>query len=61
MAMERDGCNLCLESEFEIEKLSKLLNCTRNYKDNCKSRLTIPYSRPILMQHFPLYRFLIFK
>lgn len=56
MALKQDKCTLCSEAEIEIENISKLLNCTHTYKDNCKSQLPLPYSRPVLMQHFPLYR-----
>ncbi|KAI1731131.1 calcineurin-like phosphoesterase domain-containing protein [Ditylenchus destructor] len=56
MAMEGDGCRLCGEAEREIERIGRLLNCTRNFAEDCKGKLQIPYSRPIIMQHFPLFR-----
>ena len=47
MAMERDGCNLCNEAEFNIKLIEKKL---RQLKKNDK------YSQPIVLQHFPTYR-----
>ncbi|VDN01102.1 unnamed protein product [Thelazia callipaeda] len=51
MTLERDGCYLCTTTEFEIEKLSRKLNCTKNGASKCNVN-----SRPILLLHFPLFR-----
>uniref|UniRef100_A0A915E8C3 Metallophosphoesterase 1 n=1 Tax=Ditylenchus dipsaci TaxID=166011 RepID=A0A915E8C3_9BILA len=56
MAMERDGCRLCVQAEEEVEKVAQLLKCSRNYTSGCRASLNVPYSRPVLMQHFPLFR-----
>lgn len=40
MALHGDGCRLCHEAEVEMEKIRK-----RNRTD-----------KPIVLQHFPLYR-----
>ncbi|VDP14834.1 unnamed protein product [Heligmosomoides polygyrus] len=42
MALHGDGCRFCYEAELGCSKLN---NCTNN-----------PYRRPIVLQHFPLYR-----
>lgn len=47
MAMEGDGCSLCNEAEFNIKTIERKLN---QLKTNGK------YSRPIVLQHFPLFR-----
>lgn len=47
MAMERDGCSLCNEAEFNLKSIEKKLN---QLKKNGK------YSQPIVLQHFPTYR-----
>lgn len=47
MAMEGDSCNLCLQAEYEIKAVERKFN---QLKKNNK------YSRPIVLQHFPLYR-----
>ncbi|XP_026320100.1 metallophosphoesterase 1-like isoform X2 [Hyposmocoma kahamanoa] len=52
MAMEGDNCSLCLEARIEIDKISE-------NQDQCQTQDQTPklkYSRPILLQHFPLYR-----
>uniref|UniRef100_A0A915D138 Calcineurin-like phosphoesterase domain-containing protein n=1 Tax=Ditylenchus dipsaci TaxID=166011 RepID=A0A915D138_9BILA len=56
MALEGDHCWLCSKAENEIDRFSQILNCTNTQNISCNSSLTIPYSRPILMQHFPLFR-----
>lgn len=47
MALERDGCSLCNEAEFNIKSVEKKLNQLKN-KDK--------YSQPIVLQHFPTFR-----
>uniref|UniRef100_A0A1I7X2U0 Metallophos domain-containing protein n=1 Tax=Heterorhabditis bacteriophora TaxID=37862 RepID=A0A1I7X2U0_HETBA len=57
MAMHGDGCRLCYEAEVEVEKLASIFKCAKNITCNqpgvAKFR---PFRRPILLQHFPLYR-----
>uniref|UniRef100_A0AAR5PJY9 Calcineurin-like phosphoesterase domain-containing protein n=1 Tax=Dendroctonus ponderosae TaxID=77166 RepID=A0AAR5PJY9_DENPD len=58
MALEGDGCFLCEPAEKELAKVAKLLKCSQSSNEAC-DRLPAPlsaYSRPILMQHYPLYR-----
>ncbi|XP_059617275.1 metallophosphoesterase 1 homolog [Phlebotomus argentipes] len=56
IAMEGDGCNLCTEAENQLRNISRILKCTRNV-GNCKGVPTLAsYSKPILLQHYPLYR-----
>ncbi|XP_018325112.1 metallophosphoesterase 1 isoform X2 [Agrilus planipennis] len=56
MALEGDGCSFCQTVERELLKIEKLLKC---YNDSnvCPPNIKREkYSKPILMQHFPLYR-----
>ncbi|XP_073957199.1 metallophosphoesterase 1 homolog isoform X2 [Choristoneura fumiferana] len=55
MAMEGDSCSLCREARYSIDKISRSLECSK-YPDLCNDVSKLNYSRPILMQHFPLYR-----
>ncbi|XP_066143388.1 metallophosphoesterase 1 [Euwallacea fornicatus] len=55
MALEGDGCFLCKPAEEELAKIQKTLACTQDFKRGCNLKLD-KYSRPILMQHYPLYR-----
>jgi hypothetical protein len=55
MAMEKDGCKLCHKAEEAIKVLKEKFDCSLS--ENCKEeKLPGEYSRPIIMQHFPLYR-----
>uniref|UniRef100_A0A0A9WS93 Metallophosphoesterase 1 homolog n=2 Tax=Lygus hesperus TaxID=30085 RepID=A0A0A9WS93_LYGHE len=56
MAMEGDGCFLCRPAEVLLSKISRRLKCTKNPSQCSKSISLSQYSRPILLQHFPLYR-----
>ncbi|TKR92809.1 hypothetical protein L596_007388 [Steinernema carpocapsae] len=58
MAMERDGCRLCSDAERELKELSDAFDCASRNSSKCRTKYSIgaTYSRPILMQHFPLYR-----
>lgn len=47
MAMERDGCQLCTEAEFNVKSIEKKLNQLKSKEQ---------YSQPIVLQHFPTYR-----
>ncbi|XP_077295736.1 per1-like protein PGAP5 [Arctopsyche grandis] len=56
MAMERDGCFLCASAENALLNITSILRCSRGV-GNCHNVKTLErYSRPILLQHFPLYR-----
>ncbi|XP_026731357.1 metallophosphoesterase 1-like isoform X2 [Trichoplusia ni] len=56
MAMEGDSCSLCTKARNEIIKVGGVLKCSEN-PDFCYEGIKkVRYSRPILMQHFPLYR-----
>ncbi|XP_055713355.1 metallophosphoesterase 1 homolog [Phlebotomus papatasi] len=56
IAMEGDGCNLCSEAESQLRNISRIFRCSRNI-GNCKDVPTLSsYSKPILLQHYPLYR-----
>ncbi|XP_068621411.1 metallophosphoesterase 1-like [Battus philenor] len=56
MAMEGDGCSLCSRAVTEIDKIADILKCSSG-SALCKSHTKLEqYSRPIVLQHFPLYR-----
>lgn len=57
MAMEGDGCFLCRPTEIAVNKIAKDLKCARKMSIDCRNASTISrYSRPILLQHYPMYR-----
>ena len=56
MALEDDGCRLCTRALAELDDIARAFQCSLNGSSTCAVRLQTPYSRPILMQHFPLYR-----
>ncbi|XP_050295132.1 metallophosphoesterase 1-like [Anthonomus grandis grandis] len=51
IALEGDDCFLCKPAEAELVRVEKELKCLQNI--TCQKS---NYSRPILMQHYPLYR-----
>ncbi|KAL4712885.1 hypothetical protein ACJJTC_011955 [Scirpophaga incertulas] len=56
MAMEGDGCRLCSRAVDEIERISNVFKCSSG-SSLCKGKTKLEkYSRPIIMQHYPLYR-----
>lgn len=56
MAMEGDGCSLCSRAISEIDRISDILKCSSG-SSLCKGNTKLQkYSRPIIMQHYPLYR-----
>lgn len=57
MAMEGDSCQLCTEARQKIDNISEILKCFENSSQcNKLDLMKHNYSRPILLQHFPLYR-----
>lgn len=58
MALEGDGCFLCRPAEQQITKIEQILKCSKgiNYGKCDKIAKLNKFSRPILLQHFPLYR-----
>ncbi|KAK9879564.1 hypothetical protein WA026_006633 [Henosepilachna vigintioctopunctata] len=58
MALEGDGCTLCRSVELQLSEIESKLKCSKNSTSiNCKSKPNLEfYSKPILMQHYPLYR-----
>uniref|UniRef100_A0A914QGX8 Calcineurin-like phosphoesterase domain-containing protein n=1 Tax=Panagrolaimus davidi TaxID=227884 RepID=A0A914QGX8_9BILA len=54
MALEKDGCKLCHQAEETIKELKEKFDCA--FSQDCEEKLPGGYSRPIIMQHFPLYR-----
>ncbi|XP_018574985.1 metallophosphoesterase 1 [Anoplophora glabripennis] len=58
MALEGDGCFLCRPAEQQLTKIEKILQCTKGtYADKCSPKMKLGiYSKPVLMQHYPLYR-----
>ncbi|XP_011297903.1 metallophosphoesterase 1 [Fopius arisanus] len=56
MAMEGDGCFLCRPAEVALNKIAKHLKCARGIGE-CSIHQSIKrYSRPVLLQHYPMYR-----
>ncbi|XP_046747456.1 metallophosphoesterase 1 [Diprion similis] len=57
MALEGDGCFLCKPTEMALKRIAKQLKCTKGIGSSCKSKdILKQYSRPILLQHYPMYR-----
>ncbi|XP_028659074.1 metallophosphoesterase 1 isoform X2 [Erpetoichthys calabaricus] len=59
VALHGDGCSICQDVEDELIKISRALNCSiqKNVmKEQCRDIEHLPASRPILLQHYPLYR-----
>ncbi|KAG5320845.1 MPPE1 Metallophosphoesterase, partial [Pseudoatta argentina] len=57
MALEGDGCFLCRPTEIAVNKIAKDLKCARRIGNDCYNASAISrYSRPILLQHYPMYR-----
>ncbi|VDM70832.1 unnamed protein product [Strongylus vulgaris] len=57
MAMHGDGCKFCHEAEVAIEAVGDELACAK--RGSCSKNVSarfLPYRRPILLQHFPLFR-----
>ncbi|VDK74986.1 unnamed protein product [Cylicostephanus goldi] len=57
MAMHRDGCKFCQEAEIAIHHVADELTCAKNGVCDNKTSRFLPYRRPILLQHFPLFRY----
>ncbi|KAJ1526257.1 hypothetical protein ONE63_009412 [Megalurothrips usitatus] len=57
MAMEGDGCFLCRQAEIKLNGIAEKLRCYQGAGKGCESgKLRKHYSRPIILQHFPMYR-----
>ncbi|CAD5116745.1 DgyrCDS5600 [Dimorphilus gyrociliatus] len=59
MAFEGDGCDMCAESEKLLNEIGRKLDCAQNgnkYLDCHDITESFQYSRPILLQHFPMFR-----
>ncbi|GLV41541.1 Post-GPI attachment to proteins 5 [Carabus blaptoides fortunei] len=56
MALEGDGCFLCKPAKQELVHIENRLKCTEGVR-KCGPNMKLDrYSKPILMQHYPLYR-----
>ena len=64
MALDGDGCSLCENAEKDLRRFEHALNCSlmvherRAVNQSCEKLLAqLPhYSRPVILQHFPLFR-----
>ena len=56
MAMEGDGCFLCQSAREELDQVARELKCMDKKDCELDYDFLNGYSRPILLQHFPLYR-----
>ncbi|KAI6182223.1 Metallophosphoesterase 1 [Aphelenchoides bicaudatus] len=54
--LEGDHCHLCGKAVAELDSIAASFRCSLNKTKDCTTRLKAPYGRPILLQHFPLYR-----
>ncbi|XP_031760287.1 metallophosphoesterase 1 isoform X2 [Xenopus tropicalis] len=62
VALEGDDCDICRAAENQLERISTKLSCSRmrehpDFRKKCKNVEKTPMSAPILLQHYPLYRF----
>ena len=57
MAMHGDKCSFCTKATKQLDKISQEFTCMEN-KEFCELEFFEEdvYTRPILLQHFPLYR-----
>ncbi|XP_035227272.1 metallophosphoesterase 1-like isoform X2 [Stegodyphus dumicola] len=59
MALQGDNCFLCKPAEEKLKEIHEKLRCAKIHPDEekCKNYSSLPpYSPPIFLQHFPLYR-----
>ncbi|XP_050398254.1 metallophosphoesterase 1 [Patella vulgata] len=62
MSFEGDECNLCKEAMGELMEVKRQLECSQKIladeanPNYCKKYKHLPYVRPIILQHFPMYR-----
>ncbi|XP_013421893.1 metallophosphoesterase 1-like [Lingula anatina] len=58
MAFEGDGCDICQRAERQLQEISVRLKCAqgRYTAGHCEVEDPKYYTRPILLQHFPMYR-----
>lgn len=62
MAMEGDGCNICTEAITKLRDIKWKLKCAKGAEEKtvvanvCDTLESFTYSKPILLQHFPMYR-----
>ncbi|KAH9507528.1 Metallophosphoesterase 1 [Bulinus truncatus] len=61
IALEGDGCSICSEAEKQIQEISLKLalrkKCEKLKDEACKEVGRTFYTRPVLLQHFPMYRY----
>ena len=55
LAMHGDDCYFCAPAMKKVKILSKQLHCMKD-KNQCELSYTEEFSKPILLQHFPLFR-----
>ncbi|XP_034234477.1 metallophosphoesterase 1 isoform X2 [Thrips palmi] len=57
MAMEGDDCSLCRQAEVKLMTIAEKLRCYQGVGKGCAPGMPQKqYSRPIILQHFPMYR-----
>ncbi|XP_035285536.1 metallophosphoesterase 1-like isoform X1 [Anguilla anguilla] len=63
VALHGDGCPICQTVESELLRLSQDLNCSLQQSmqaapmaEDCSDARWLPFSRPVILQHYPLYR-----
>ncbi|XP_055596047.1 metallophosphoesterase 1 homolog [Uranotaenia lowii] len=56
IAMEGDGCQLCETAEKELRAISSIFKCGRGIGHCTGVPKLEEYSKPIVLQHFPMHR-----
>lgn len=59
MALENDGCSICEQAKMDLQELLLQIDCSSKRKPffQCKGVKKLnSRTKPILLQHFPLYR-----
>ncbi|XP_018653818.1 proteasome catalytic subunit 3 (T01 family) [Schistosoma mansoni] len=57
IAFEGDNCDLCFKANFILRLIARYLDCLKlSTPSNAKNPSSFVYSRPVILQHFPLYR-----
>jgi predicted MPP superfamily phosphohydrolase len=56
MAFEGDACDMCLDAELRLRHISDTLLCAQGASRTCSGSDKFKYTKPIILQHFPMYR-----
>lgn len=62
MALEGDGCHICTEAKTKLRDIKWKLKCAKGAGEKtlvanvCDTMESLIYTKPIILQHFPMYR-----